>query len=136
MHIKRVVLSGFKSYKNTTVELGRGTNIVVGRNGSGKSNFFDAISFVLGEAHDPRAATRTDLLHSGEGEQNVSAYVEIVLDNSDERLPLDAAEVTLRRQVGQKKDEYFINKKKVLKVRRAQWRAPNPPLLHNNAPPV
>ena len=28
MHVKRVVLSGFKSYKNTTVELCPGTNIV------------------------------------------------------------------------------------------------------------
>ncbi len=89
----------------------------VGRNGSGKSNFFDAIRFVLGESHDVRASNRQALLHDGEGEQNVSAFVEIVLDNSDDRLPTDTAEVTLRRQVGAKKDEYFVNMKKSQKVR-------------------
>lgn len=91
---------------------------LVGRNGSGKSNFFDAIRFVLGESHDPRASSRTSLLHDGDGgEQIVSAYVEIVLDNTDERLPVDTEDVVLRRQVGAKKDEYFVNSKKSQKVR-------------------
>jgi len=73
---------------------------------------------VLGESHDPRASSRQALLHDGDGgEQIVSAYVEITLDNSDERLPVESNEVTIRRQVGAKKDEYFVNMKKSQKVR-------------------
>jgi chromosome segregation ATPase len=50
MHIKRITLSGFKSYKSETViEFEEGLNLIVGRNGHGKSNVFDAIRFVLGE---------------------------------------------------------------------------------------
>ena len=73
---------------------------------------------MLGESHDPRASSRQALLHDGDGgEQLVSAYVEITLDNTDERLPVDSNEVTIRRQVGAKKDEYFVNMKKSQQVR-------------------
>lgn len=41
--------------------------------------------------------------------------MELVLDNSDGRLP-DGPEVILRRQIGAKKDEYFVNMKKTQKV--------------------
>ncbi len=42
MHIKTVRLSGFKSYKDQldTPEFSERHNVIVGRNGSGKSNFF------------------------------------------------------------------------------------------------
>ena len=40
----------------------------------------------------------------------MSAYVEIVFDNSDNRLPVDRAEVRLRRNIGLKKDEYYLDK--------------------------
>lgn len=45
----------------------------------------------------------------------IQGHVEVVLDNSDSRLPVDADEVVLRRSVGLKKDEYFLNMKKVQK---------------------
>ena len=55
MHIKTVTIQGFKSFNDRTVvgPFHRGHNVVVGRNGSGKSNFFAAIEFVLSDAHDP-----------------------------------------------------------------------------------
>ena len=43
----------------------------------------------------------------------LSAYVEIVFDNSDNRLPVDKAEVRLRRSIGMKKDDYYLDKKHV-----------------------
>jgi chromosome segregation ATPase len=50
MHIKRITLSGFKSYKaETIIEFEEGLNLIIGKNGHGKSNVFDAIRFVLGE---------------------------------------------------------------------------------------
>ena len=42
MHIKQVIIQGFKSYRNQTIcdPFHPKHNVVVGRNGSGKSNFF------------------------------------------------------------------------------------------------
>ena len=50
MHIKEVIIDGFKSYANRTVISGFDPefNAITGLNGSGKSNILDAICFVLG----------------------------------------------------------------------------------------
>ena len=60
------------------------------------------------------------MLHEGAGAHVLSAYVEVVLDNSDGRLPVDKSEVVLRRSIGLKKDEYFIDRKHVSKTEVAQ----------------
>lgn len=81
------------------------------------SNFFDAIQFVL---LGPRFASlrqedRQHLLHEGAGQSVMAAYVEIIFDNSDGRLAVESDEVVIRRTVGLKKDEFFLNRKRVLK---------------------
>ncbi|KAG8976620.1 hypothetical protein FRC05_003459 [Tulasnella sp. 425] len=90
-------------------------NVVVRRNGSGKSNSFAAIRFVLSDAYT--AMTREErqaLLHEGVSvATTLSAYVEIVFDNSDGRFPTGKDEVVLRRTIGLKKDEYSLDKKSV-----------------------
>ena len=50
MHIKSVTLSNFRSFKQQPEihPFSPEMNCVVGRNGSGKSNLFDAVQFVLG----------------------------------------------------------------------------------------
>lgn len=61
----------------------------VGRNGSGKSNFFYAIQFVLSDEFSHlRPEQRQALLHEGTGPRVISAHVEIIFDNSDGRLPV------------------------------------------------
>ncbi|RHN70834.1 putative P-loop containing nucleoside triphosphate hydrolase [Medicago truncatula] len=45
------------------------------------------------------------------GHQVLSAFVEIVFDNSDNRIPVDKEEVHLRRTISLKKDEYFVDGK-------------------------
>lgn len=88
--------------------------MIVGRNGSGKSNFFYAIQFVLSDEYSHlRPDQRQQLIHEGTNQKIVSAYVEIIFDNSDNRLPIDEKEVALRRQIGFKKDQYYLNKKMV-----------------------
>ncbi|MEW5315974.1 MAG: hypothetical protein WDW38_007368 [Sanguina aurantia] len=114
MHIKQVLIEGFKSYKEqvATEEFSPAVNVVVGANGSGKSNFFHAIRFVLGDAYvNVRAEDRQQLLHEGAGLAVASAYVEVVFDNTDGRLPIDRPEVRLRRTIGAKKDEYTLDRK-------------------------
>ncbi len=116
MHIKQITISGFKSYRDaiTVGPYSAGHNVVVGRNGSGKSNFFDAVRFVLSDTFSSlRAEERVALLHEGAGASVLSAYVEMVFDNSDGRLPFDKDEVALRRMVGLKKDEYVLDRKNV-----------------------
>ncbi|KAK4900459.1 Structural maintenance of chromosomes protein 3 [Elasticomyces elasticus] len=56
-------------------------------------------------------AERGGLLHEGAGSAVMSAYVEVIFDNADQRFPTDTPEVILRRTIGQKKDEYSLNRK-------------------------
>lgn len=119
MFIKQVVIEGFKSYKEqvATEPFSPRVNCVVGANGSGKSNFFHAIRFVLSDLFQHlRNEDRHSLLHEGAGHQVLSAFVEIVFDNSDNRIPVDKEEVRLRRTVGLKKDEYFLDGKHITKT--------------------
>ncbi|KAI0598542.1 condensin complex component SMC3 [Biscogniauxia sp. FL1348] len=118
MYIKQIIIQGFKSYKDQTVmePFSPGTNVIVGRNGSGKSNFFAAIRFVLSDAYTQMSREeRQALLHEGSGSAVMSAYVEVIFDNSDDRFPTGNKEVILRRTIGLKKDEYSLDKKVVTK---------------------
>ncbi|OAA58385.1 chromosome segregation protein [Niveomyces insectorum RCEF 264] len=114
MYIKQLIIQGFKSYKDQTVmePFSPGTNVIVGRNGSGKSNFFAAIRFVLGDAYTQLSREeRQALLHEGSGSAVLSAYVEIIFDNSDNRFQTNNKEVSLRRTISLRKDEYAVDKK-------------------------
>ncbi|KAG2449553.1 hypothetical protein HYH02_005087 [Chlamydomonas schloesseri] len=118
MYIKQVLIEGFKSYKDqtSTDEFDPKINVVVGANGSGKSNFFHAIRFVLNDAFiNIRGEERLQLLHEGAGHRVSSAWVEVVFDNTDGRFPIDRSEVRLRRTINAKKDEYTLDKKHINK---------------------
>eukprot|EP01041_Mallomonas_annulata_P001154 gene1154-2235_t len=119
MHIKQIIISGFRSFRNQNeIEpFSSKHNVIVGRNGSGKSNFFDAIQFVLlsPKFANLRQEDRQYLLHEGAGSSVMAAYVEIIFDNSDGRLSVESDEVVLRRTIGHKKDEFFLNRKRIQK---------------------
>eukprot|EP00439_Symbiodinium_sp_Y106_P049675 s1600_g6.t1 len=120
MYIKQVIIRGFKTYKEQTTldeDFSSGTNVVVGFNGSGKSNFFQAILFVLSDQFSSlRAETRKALLHEGAGQAVLTAYVEVVLDNSDRRIPLETDSVSIRRLIGVKKDDWLLDGKHATKA--------------------
>ncbi|TVU26566.1 hypothetical protein EJB05_29119 [Eragrostis curvula] len=100
MYIKKVIIQGFKSYREEILAepFSPKVNVVVGANGSGKSNFFHAIRFVLSDVfQNLRNEDRVALLHEGAGQSVLSGFVEIVFDNSDNRIPVDMEEVHLRR---------------------------------------
>ncbi|GAA6033649.1 hypothetical protein JCM8097_004365 [Rhodosporidiobolus ruineniae] len=124
MHIKSLKIQGFKSYRDETVvdPFSPGLNLLVGRNGSGKSNFFSAIRFVLSDAYTSLTREeRQALLHDGAGVggagggATMSAYVEIEFDNSDGRFPTNKPTLLLRRTIGLKKDEYQLDRKSTSK---------------------
>ena len=98
---------------NTLSDLSSRHNVIVGRNGSGKTNILNAIQFVLSdEFNGLNANQRQQLVNESHTKQRIlMAFVEIVIDNSDRRMPLELNEVIFRRQIGLKKDQYFMNNK-------------------------
>uniref|UniRef100_A0A2I2ZTP0 Structural maintenance of chromosomes protein 3 n=1 Tax=Gorilla gorilla gorilla TaxID=9595 RepID=A0A2I2ZTP0_GORGO len=113
MYIKQVIIQGFRSYRDQTIvdPFSSKHNVI------GKFVFvFPAIQFVLSDEFSHlRPEQRLALLHEGTGPRVISAFVEIIFDNSDNRLPIDKEEVSLRRVIGAKKDQYFLDKKMVTK---------------------
>ncbi len=81
--IRRLRIQGFKSFRNLSLEFFPGFTAIVGENGTGKSNLFEAIMFVLGRRSRGLRAERLEhLLHTPPGGQPVSeAEVTLVLDN-------------------------------------------------------
>src|SRR5918992_1045869 len=102
MFVRRLRLSGFKSFADPTVlEFLPGVNVIVGPNGSGKSNIADAMAWVLG-AQAPsslRSGSMEDVIFAGSASRPRlgMAEVELTLDNSSGVLPLDLSEVTISR---------------------------------------
>lgn len=120
MHIKQVIIRGFKTYKDQVSlaeDFHQGVNVVVGFNGSGKSNFFNAILFVISDYFGTlRPETRKALLHEGTGPAVLTAFVEIAFDNRDRRMPIDKDDVRIRRTIAAKKDDYTLDGKHATKA--------------------
>ena len=116
MYLKKLELQGFKSFADkTTLEFKPGVTVVMGPNGSGKSNISDAVRWVLGEQSIKtlRGSKIEDVIFAGtQARKSVSfAEVDITMDNSDGKLPVDYSEVTVTRRVYRSGDsEFFINK--------------------------
>ena len=115
MHLKKIEMENFKSFGHKVeVPFESGFTAVTGPNGSGKSNISDSILFVLGprSAKAIRAGKLSDLIFNGGGggkPPSKFCWVELVFDNSDRMMPIEADEVRLRRLIRmstQKKGEY------------------------------
>ncbi len=125
MYLKRLELSGFKSFANkTTLDFSfadggeRTVTAIVGPNGSGKSNIADAIRWVMGEhsMKNLRGKKAEDIIFAGSGKKARlgSAEAKLVFDNSDKRIPLEFDEVSVARKIFRSGEtEYSINKSKV-----------------------
>ena len=123
LSIKTIKISGFRSFRQQDAiePFASGHNALVGRNGAGKSNFFDAVQFCLlaPRFYNLRQEERQRLLHEGSGATATSAYVEITFDNSSGRVPIEGDDVTLRRAIGAKKDEFFVRSRRPVVWRHA-----------------
>ena len=116
MYLKRLEMYGFKSFADKTVlEFMPGITTVIGPNGSGKSNISDCIRWVLGEQSlkSLRGAKSEDIIFAGTQNRKSLGYAEasIVIDNSDSKLSIEFAEVTVTRRIYRSGETgYFINK--------------------------
>ncbi|MDD5646822.1 MAG: AAA family ATPase, partial [Candidatus Bipolaricaulis sp.] len=116
--INRVELTGFKSFrKRTELPFFEGMTAIVGENGSGKSNLFDAISFVMGRRSSQLRADRLEHLIFNGGERfdpSDSAEVTLFLDNGDGVFDrfiepgTKAPEITLGRRITRKSSTYTL----------------------------
>src|SRR3954452_24396637 len=74
--IRRLTLTNFRSYHSAQIEVAAGPVVLVGPNGSGKTNLIEAISF-LTPGRGLRRATLEDIAFSeGDGSWAASAEVE------------------------------------------------------------
>ncbi len=91
MRLKRLTISGFKSFpRRTSITFSQGVSAIVGPNGSGKSNIVDAVRWVLGEQNPRllRAGSMDDLIYRGNSSKAPrSAFVRLVLENSGKMAP-------------------------------------------------
>jgi len=91
MRIRRLELTGFKSFSERTVfQFSEGISCIVGPNGCGKSNVIDAIRWILGEqnARRLRGQGMDDVIFGGSSGSSATGVAEaiLVLDNGDGEL--------------------------------------------------
>ena len=82
MHIRKLEIFGFKSFKNKTVlEFNEGLTGIVGPNGCGKSNIVDALLWVMGETAPKhlRSSSFSDVIFSGAGSHPAGDLAEVSL---------------------------------------------------------
>ncbi len=86
MRLNRLIIQGFKSFKDKTVIIfDQGITGIVGPNGCGKSNIVDALFWVMGEqsAKHLRGTNMKDLIFAGSSKYAPASFAEVtlVLDN-------------------------------------------------------
>ena len=88
MKLKRLIVQGFKSFKDkTTIHFDKGITGIVGPNGCGKSNIVDALFWIMGEqsAKHLRGQNMKDLIFSGSSKYQPANYAQasLILENDD-----------------------------------------------------
>lgn len=121
MYLKKIKISGFKSFVDTTtLHFPHDMTAVVGPNGCGKSNIIDAVRWVLGEssAKHLRGDAMADVIFNGSSARApVSrASVELSFDNTLQRVDHALSqynEIAIRRELFRDgNNQYYLNGKK------------------------
>src|SRR6266581_80663 len=106
------------SYKNASIPLEPGLNLIVGPNGAGKSSILLGISVVLGQAYTERSRKLSELIRWGEDQARIS----ILLDNESEKGPRPfpqarSDKILLTRILKRSGDYYYLlNNKPISKT--------------------
>lgn len=113
MFLKRIEMSGFKSFADKTmIRFDDGITGIVGPNGCGKSNVTDAVRWVLGEQSAKSLRTgagMSDIIFAGsESRKPVNtAKVTLVFDNSKKIFDSPFEEIEITREIRRGSSETF-----------------------------
>ncbi len=119
MNLKRLEISGFKSFREKVVlDFSTGVTAIVGPNGCGKSNVVDAIRWVMGEQRVKalRGKKMEDVVFNGSQDAAPVSMAEVTMTlaangQSFTGVYAELAEVSItRRVVLDGESEYFINR--------------------------
>lgn len=113
MHLKRLELSGFKSFANPTVlQFPSRITAIVGPNGSGKSNCAEAMRWVMGEQSmkSLRGKRSEDLIFAGSqtNPRMSKAQVALVFDNNQKQFPVGFDEIAIGRRVFRDGENHYL----------------------------
>ena len=115
MSFKRIEVLGFKSFADKlAIEFSSGITAIVGPNGCGKSNFADAIRWVLGEqsSKNLRGSSMQDVIFKGSENRKSLSYCEVslVFTNENHQFNVDYDEVVISRKLYRNgTSEYSLN---------------------------
>lgn len=132
MILKQIQIKRFKTYKdfNQIESFSKSINILIGKNGEGKSNFLNAIAYVLTDFYSHlKDESKKFLFHKetrelieGGGHENEKndlskLIVELYFDNTSRNLFINKDTVCISKSFSyiSKKEEFQINGKPVLK---------------------
>jgi chromosome segregation protein len=119
MKIKRIEITGFKSFvERTVLDFDDGITSIVGPNGCGKSNVVDAIRWVMGEqnARYLRGKLMEDVIFGGSENRKPlgMAEVSLIMDNSSGLAPAafrEYSEIQVTRRLYRNgESDYLLNK--------------------------
>lgn len=131
MFLRRIEISGFKSFASRTIldfspsgdaegrsVAAKGITAIVGPNGSGKSNVADAIRWAIGEqsTKNLRGKKSEDVIFAGTAKRAKigTASVTLFFENRDHRIPIEYEEVSIARKLHRSgESEFLINGSKV-----------------------
>ncbi|TMI31119.1 hypothetical protein E6H28_04835 [Candidatus Bathyarchaeota archaeon] len=116
--IREVQLSNFMSYKNTSIPLRPGLNLIIGPNGAGKSSILLAISVVLGQAYTERAKKLSELIRWNEQEARISLLLDNEAPKGARPFPQARSDKVLLTRVLKRSGDYhyLLNNKPVSKT--------------------
>ncbi len=115
MSFKRIEVLGFKSFADKlAVEFSSGITAIVGPNGCGKSNFADAIRWVLGEqsSKNLRGSCMQDVIFKGSENRKSLSFCEVslIFTNENHQFNVDYDEVVISRKLYRSgTSEYSLN---------------------------
>ena len=83
MIIKKVQLENYRSHSNTTVEFTKGVNLILGKNGKGKTSILEAISTVMFNTKD-RSGKETGKSYIKFGEKSSKVDIDFIANDGRE----------------------------------------------------